>query len=134
MATGPVPVSACAALLIAPPVPSATSSTAYLIEIPKFLPSPKYGSKSSALNEVARTISEIPASLAFNIWCSVNGTPATCNIGLGVLLVSGASLVPRPPTKRIALLLLVKLLVKLLGELFKLKANLIGNLGDSSHD
>jgi len=85
-----------------PPVPSAVFSTAYLILIPNFSPLPKYGSKSSALYEVAKTISVIPAWAAFLIWCSVNGTPATCNIGFGVLDVSGINLVPMPPTNKIA--------------------------------
>ena len=52
--------------------------------------------------DVASTISEIPASRALIIWCSVNGTPPTGNIGFGELFVNGCNRVPLPPTNKIA--------------------------------
>ena len=55
------------AFLMAPPVPSGSFSTAYLISMPHLEPSPKYGVKTSAKYEVARTKVCIPAFLAARI-------------------------------------------------------------------
>src|SRR5881392_3186579 len=43
-----------------------------------------------------------PAAFARASWCVRNGTPAAGTIGFGVFTVSGRSLVPLPPTRRIA--------------------------------
>ena len=56
----------------------------------------------SARYDVASTMRVTPASRARVIWCTVNGTPATGSMGLGVLMVSGRRRVPCPPTSSTA--------------------------------
>ena len=48
------------------------------------------------------TIRSTPDCAAFAIWWARNGTPAVGSNGFGVPIVSGRSLVPCPPTSRIA--------------------------------
>lgn len=91
-----------ATLRMAPPVPSGSRSVTYSIWRPSDEPSPKYGSKTSARYDVARTMCSTPAALARASWCVRNGTPAAGTIGFGVCTVSGRSRVPLPPTRRIA--------------------------------
>src|SRR5579875_2632062 len=65
-------------------------------------PSPKASRNIAARYEVASTTWGTPAAAARANWWHRNGTPAVGSSGLGADSVSGRSLVPCPPTSRIA--------------------------------